>query len=233
MIVYKNNNKIFYNSKMAKEMNVSCNFLTHNLTCMLPDNTMDVLLKVRTKSGEHTFREDVYRRTLKYRRWNNKLRPFCSLKRRVANIFRKRNSFSDSSRGTSTQTIINNLSEQCKAETREKDSETDSERESVHSNWSDLIPVETSKPVDVIVNTTPQKKSTVRNIVLVPYKPKPKDWGSWKIKSPYMTSTVASPTLDRNNQPQASNQDNEGKLTYIPHSPYYELVHSPQFYGDE
>ena len=88
MIVYKNNNnKIFYNSKMAKEMNVSCDFLTHNLMCMLPDNTMDVLLKVRTKSGEHTFREDVYTRTLKYRRWNNELRPFCSLKRRVANIF--------------------------------------------------------------------------------------------------------------------------------------------------
>ena len=218
---------------MAKEMNVSCDFLTHNLMCVLPDNTMDILLKVRTKSGEHTFREDVYMRTLKYRKWNNELRPFCSLKRRVANIFQKRNSFSDSSRGTSTQTIINNLSEQCKAETREKDSETDSERESVHSHWSDLIPVETSKPVDVIVNTTPQKKRTVMNIVLVPYKPKPKDWGSWKIKSPYTTSKVASPILDRNNQPQASNQDNEVKLTYIPHSPYYEPVHSPQFYGDE
>ena len=100
---------------MAKEMSVSCNFLAHNLTCILPDNTMDALLKVRTKSGEHTFREDVYMRTLKYRRWNNELRPFCSLKRRVANIFRKRNSFSDSSRGTSMQTIVNNLSEQCKA----------------------------------------------------------------------------------------------------------------------
>ena len=88
-------------------MSVSCNFLAHNLTCILPDNTMDVLLKVRTKSGEHTFREDIYTRTLKYRRWNNKLRPFHSLKRRVANIFQKRNSFSDSSRGTSIQMLYN------------------------------------------------------------------------------------------------------------------------------
>ena len=72
---------------MAKEMTVSCNFLAHNLTCILSDNTMDVLLKVRTKSGEHTFKEDVYTRMLKYRRWNNELRPFRSLKRRVANIF--------------------------------------------------------------------------------------------------------------------------------------------------
>ena len=30
------------------------------------------------------------------------------------------------------QTIVNNLSEHCKAETREKDSEMDSDRESVH-----------------------------------------------------------------------------------------------------
>ena len=225
--------KYLYYSKMAKEMNVSCDFVEHQLNCVLPANTMDVLLKVRMKSGEHTFREDVYTRTLKYRRWNNELRPFRSLKRRVADIFRKRNSFSDSSRGTSTQTIVNNLSEQCKAETREKDSETNSDRESVHSNWSDLIPIKVNKPAEVMTNDTTQRKRTVRSIVLVPYKPKPKDWGSWKIKSPYATSTVASPILDRNDHPQNSNQDNEGKLTYIPHSPYYEPVHSLQFYGDE
>ena len=222
--------KYLYYFKMAKEMNMSCNFIEHKLNCNLPDNTMDVLLKMQMRSGEHTFREDIYTRTLKYRRWNNELRPFCSLKRRVANIFQKRNSFSDSSRDNSTQTIMNEDPEQRKAEN--KDSETDSKRESVRLNWSDLMPIEENKPNKVIVDT-PQKKRTVRNIVLVPYKPKPKDWGSWKIKSPYATSTVASPILDRNDHPQNSNQDNEGKVTYVPHSPYYELVHSPQFYGDE
>ena len=178
---------------MAKEMNVSCDFVEHQLNCVLPANTMDVLLKVRMKSGEHTFREDVYTRTLKYRRWNNELRPFRSLKRRVANIFRKRNSFSDSSRGTSTQTIVNNLSEQCKADTREKDSETDSERESVHSNWSDLIPIKVNKPTKVITNDTTQKKRTVRNIVLVPYKPKPKDWGVGKLSLPMQLALLLVP----------------------------------------
>ena len=57
--------KYLYYSKMAKEMNVSCDFVEHQLNGMLPANTMDLLLKVRTKSGEHTFREDVYTRTLK------------------------------------------------------------------------------------------------------------------------------------------------------------------------
>ena len=153
-------------------------------------------------SGEHTFREDVYTRTLKYRRWNNELRPFCSLKRRVADIFRKRNPFSDSSRTTSTQTIINNLSEQCKIETRDKDSETDSDKESVNSDWSDLIPIKVNKPTEVMTNDTNQKKRTVRNIVLIPYKPKLSNWGSWRVKLPYATSTVASPNLNDNDQTQ-------------------------------
>ena len=79
--------KYLYYFKMAKEMNVSCDFIEKKLECVLPDHTMDVLLKVQTRSGEHTFREDIYTRTLKYRRWNNQLRLFCSLKRRVADIF--------------------------------------------------------------------------------------------------------------------------------------------------
>ena len=41
--------------KIAKEMNVTCNFLTKQLLCDLPEQTMDVLLKVRMKTGEHTF----------------------------------------------------------------------------------------------------------------------------------------------------------------------------------
>ena len=185
---------------MAKEINVRCNFLENNWMCIMPEHTMDVLLKVRTRSGEHTFQEDVYTRTLKYQRWNNELRLFHSLKKRVVNMFRKRNLLLDSSRGTSTQTNINNI-EQCKVETRDKDSETDSDRESIHSNWSELIPVanEINKTGDVAKTNAQLRKRAIQNIVLVPYKPKPKDWGSWKIKSPYATSTIASPSLDINN----------------------------------
>ena len=88
------------------------------------------------------FREDIYTRTLKYRRWNNELWPFHSLKKRVANMFQKRNSFSDSSRGTFTQTIVNNVdnnAEECKAEVIDNDSNRDSDRDSMHSNWSELM----------------------------------------------------------------------------------------------
>ena len=50
----------------------------------------------------------------------------------------------DSSRGTSTQTIVNNVNnnaEECKAEVIDNDSNRDSDRDSEYSNWSELMPV--------------------------------------------------------------------------------------------
>ena len=144
----------------------------------------------------------------------------------------------DSSSGTSTQTIVNNI-EQCKAETMEKDSETDSDKESVHSNWSKLLPINNAPTTSTEVkNNGPQmRKKTIKNIVLVPYKPKPKDWGSWEIKSPYLTSIIASPPLDINQiqiQNQNQNHDqNNGEMSYVTHSPYYVPAHVPEFYEDE
>ena len=148
-------------------------------------------------------------------------------------MFHKRNSYSDSSRGTSTQTIINNIPEQCKAEVMEKDSEMDSDRESIHSNWSELIPInnEINKIGDAIKTDAQLRKRPIKNIVLVPYKPKPQDWGSWKIKSPYATSIIASPALDPN-QNQNQNQNNK-EMSYVPHSPYYAPAHPPELYEDE
>ena len=82
-----------------------------------------------------------------------------------------------------------------------------------------------------MINNNNKKKKAVRNIVLAPHKPKPSNWGSWQVKSPYATSTVASSNFNDNGQVQEDDQTD--KLTYIPHSPYYEPVHSLQFYRDE
>ena len=46
-------------------MNVHCDFLANCLTCELPLHLMDMMLKVRVRMGEHTFREDMYMHTLK------------------------------------------------------------------------------------------------------------------------------------------------------------------------
>ena len=170
---------------------------------------------------------------MKYRRWNNKLRHIPLLKKKSGKYVQKREfALSDSSRGTSTQTIVNNI-EQCKVETRDKDSELDSDRDSIHFNWSELIPItnEMNKTRDVAKTNTQPRKRAIKNIVLVPYKPKPKDWGSWKIKSPYVTSTIASPSLDINNQNKSQDQNNE-EMVYVLHSPYYAPVHPPEFHED-
>ena len=179
-------------NKMAKEMNVRCNFLMNRLTCELPEHMMDMMLKVQTRTGEHMFRGDVYMCTLKYRRWNNELRPFQSLKRRMANILWKQNMLSDDSKGTSTQTIINNVEIE-----DEKSMSTNSKRNSVHSNWSELLSVDEeaeykrirNEPIIGLASTStasagetmkrpsiPPKKKMVKNIVLVPYTLKLMDW---------------------------------------------------------
>ena len=158
---------------MAKEMNVHCDFLKNSLTCVLPENTMDVMLKVRTRSGKHTFWEDVYTRTLKYQKWNYESWPFCSLKKTVARMFQKRNSFLDSSRGTSTQTIVNNTdnnTEENKAEVADIDSDIDSDRDSIHSNWSKLMTVKSEMNINtstsnaslgeaIKINAQPRKRA--------------------------------------------------------------------------
>ena len=95
--------------------------------------------------------------------------------------------------------IVNNLSEQCKAETREKDSETDSDRESIHSNWCDLIPMKVNKPTDVMTNDTTQRKRTVRKHSSSSLISQSQKIGGVGKLNPLMQLTLfASPILDDN-----------------------------------
>ena len=101
-------------------------------------------------------------------------------------MFRKRDSLLDESRGTLTQTVINQI------EREENGSKTSSRRrDSIHSDWSELLPVSRKveyRPTNDIVKATtsakgsaeikpcgPPAKKTIKNIELVPYTPKPKD----------------------------------------------------------
>ena len=164
-------------------------------------------------------------------------------------MFWKQNSFSDDSKGTSTQTVVNNVESE-----DERSVSINSKRNSIQSNWSELLLVDkeaeykrtcrsepnfigvatTSTTIASAVATTekssiPPMKKTVKNIVLVPYTPKPTDWGSWRIRSPYATSTIASPPMAQSSE----QRKEEGEMVYEPHSPYYSPVHPPEFYEDE
>ena len=107
----------------------------------------------------------------------------------------------------------------------------------MHSEWSDLLLVDRNPQPStsnnnnnnnnnngIQVQNTPIKKM-MKNIVLVPYKPKLKSWGSWHVKSPNTTSAIDNPT--------ENSELNTVTTEYVPRSPYYSLVHSPQFYENE
>ena len=102
--------------------------------------------------------------------------------------------FSDDSKGTSTQTIVNYVESE-----NERSIPNSNKRDSIHSDWSDLIAVNEevefrkinrSESNIISVATTsaasatetakkpsvPPIKKTVKNIVLVSYMPKPTDW---------------------------------------------------------
>ena len=146
----------------------------------------------------------------------------------------------------STQTLVNQMDSD-----EEKSIVNDDRRDSVHSDLSNFMPVNAeaeykkihkdgkelnvdrattltaSVTDDLLRPSAPSKKKAIKNIVLVPYTPKPKDWGSWRIKLPYATSIIANPPLASNDQ----RKDDE--MVYVPHSSYYSPVHPPEFYEDE
>ena len=136
-------------------------------------------------------------------------------------------------------------------ESEEERSIVDSDkRHTIHSGLSDFIPLNekaeygkvyknrkgpntvgfattsaASTAASPIIPSAPPAKKTVKNIVLVLYTPKPNDWGSWQIRSPYATSSVATSHAVH----KQVSQEEEGELVYEPHSPYYSPVHPPEF----
>ena len=50
---------------MARQLNTSCNFNTRHLICNIPDNMMEVVVKIKTMS----LVEDQEKRSVKYRPW--------------------------------------------------------------------------------------------------------------------------------------------------------------------
>ena len=76
--------------------------------------------------------------------------------------------------------------------------------------------------------------------MLVPYTPRPKEWGIWWVRSPYASSTVVNPHTvyeqewdQEQKQEELGREEEEGELAYEPHSPYHSPVCPPEFYEDE
>ena len=54
---------------MTRSLNSHCDFKEGFFTCDLPVDMVELVLKVKTRHGKHTLKEDWERRTEKYRPW--------------------------------------------------------------------------------------------------------------------------------------------------------------------
>ena len=54
---------------MARSLNSQCDFKNKIFTCDLPEDTVLLILKVKTKTGNHTLVEDTEKQTEKFCPW--------------------------------------------------------------------------------------------------------------------------------------------------------------------
>ena len=54
---------------MARSLNSRCDLENGFFTCDLPEDAVLLILKVKTKTGNHTLEEDMEKQTEKFRPW--------------------------------------------------------------------------------------------------------------------------------------------------------------------
>ena len=59
---------------MARSLNSRCYFENGFFTCNLPEDAVLLVVKVKTKTGNHTLVEDTEKHTEKFRPWKNLLK---------------------------------------------------------------------------------------------------------------------------------------------------------------
>ena len=74
----------------ARQRSTVCNFVLRYIWCELPEDTVDVMVKVRTMWGTHMLKEDRDNCTLKFRPWSMRTKPFETLKQRLNRYVKRR-----------------------------------------------------------------------------------------------------------------------------------------------
>ena len=62
---------------------MQCGLVYGFFKCALPEDTIDVPLKVHTLKGIHTFRKDYKLQTAKCSPWGTEVQPYQSLKKKI------------------------------------------------------------------------------------------------------------------------------------------------------
>ena len=75
---------------MACEMSTECDLIFGILKCTLPEDTIDMDLKVHTLWGIPTYRKDRSKQIIKFSPWRTKVQPIPSLKMKMAEFMKCR-----------------------------------------------------------------------------------------------------------------------------------------------
>ena len=68
--------------EMKKALNASCDFRGY-LVCQMPDNVVQVELKIKATIGKYTLIKDIYTRTERYHPWDRADRRFHKRRKRT------------------------------------------------------------------------------------------------------------------------------------------------------
>ena len=75
---------------MACKLSANCDLIFCILSCNLPENTIDMGLKVCTLQGIHMYKKDRSTQILKCSPWETKVKPFPSLQKKMTEYLRQR-----------------------------------------------------------------------------------------------------------------------------------------------
>ena len=75
---------------MARSLNSRCNFENGFFTCDLPEDTILLVVKVKTKTGNHTLVEDTEKQTEKFRPWKKPTKDRKSSPRKLPGVLTPR-----------------------------------------------------------------------------------------------------------------------------------------------
>ena len=76
--------------KIARSLNSRCNFENGFLLYDLPEDAILLVLKVKTKTGNHTLVEDIEKQTEKFRLWKKPTKDGDSSPRRLIGVLTPR-----------------------------------------------------------------------------------------------------------------------------------------------
>ena len=75
---------------MTCKLSANCDLIFGILSCNLPEDTIDVDLKVCTLQGIHTYKKDRNAQVIKCSPWGSEVRPCPSLQKKMAEFLRCR-----------------------------------------------------------------------------------------------------------------------------------------------